>query len=220
MGVQLAPPSSLRNAPAADIAQTQAGNAASSATAAGNSATAAGDSATAAGNSATAAGNSATAAGDSATAAGNSQTAAAASETNAANAAQAAQDVVDNLTVSAVTLAEGQNAAANYDPGTGNIEFGIPRGDTGAPGSGSIPDRLSEFCESVTDWDDATSTGFFKGEDAANAPGESWWIGRVVAHAPTFVTQELHGFTQDVASDSFVFRRDLTGGSWSGWRKV
>ena len=48
--------------------------------------------------------------------------------------AAALLDQVKSITVSAITLAPGAEASAGYDPSTGRITLGLPRGDTGGTG--------------------------------------------------------------------------------------
>lgn len=96
-------------------------NAASSATAAASSESSAAASASAA------AGSAATAA-ESETAAASSAAAAAGSESNAANSAAA----ILELKIEVNTLNPGEQATASYDPVTGILHLGIPKGDSGA----------------------------------------------------------------------------------------
>lgn len=59
-------------------------------------------------------------------------------KTNANAAAQAAQDAADalnDLSATANTLAPGSSATASYNPATGVMTFGIPRGADGADGA-------------------------------------------------------------------------------------
>jgi Collagen triple helix repeat (20 copies) len=113
---------------AAAAAQISASNAATSATSAANSATSASTSAT----------NAATAETNAETAETNAETAQAAAEA-AQSAAEDARDAsinfAENLTVQSSTLAAGEDATVVYDSNDLIIEFGIPRGDTGATGA-------------------------------------------------------------------------------------
>lgn len=61
-------------------------------------------------------------------------TSATAAANAAAGAANAAAEVIEDLSATANTLAEGASATASYNPSTGVITFGIPRGATGASG--------------------------------------------------------------------------------------
>ena len=101
--------------------------AAASETAAAASETAAAASETAAASSAAAAAANETAAASCAAAAANSASAAAASETAAANSAAS----ILELEIEVATLNPGQPASGNYDPITGILHLGIPKGDSG-----------------------------------------------------------------------------------------
>lgn len=59
---------------------------------------------------------------------------AAAAANTAADAAQDAADALDGLSATATTLPAGSSATASFNPNTGVITFGIPRGATGASG--------------------------------------------------------------------------------------
>lgn len=61
-------------------------------------------------------------------------TAATAAANAAAEAANAAADTLEDLSATATTLAAGSSATASYDPSTGVMSFGIPKGDKGDSG--------------------------------------------------------------------------------------
>lgn len=101
--------------------------AAASESSASNSATAASESESNASSSASAAAASASSAANSASAAANSAQNAAESENNAANSAAA----VLELKIEVNTLNPGEQATASYDPVTGILTIGVPKGDSG-----------------------------------------------------------------------------------------
>lgn len=115
----------VNSATAAAASESAAAN---SASAAASSASAAAASESAAASSASAAASSASAAASSASAAAASESAAAASENNAANSAAA----ILELKITVNTLNPGEPATASYDPVTGILTLGIPKGDSGA----------------------------------------------------------------------------------------
>ena len=129
-------PDELRNNifEASEDAVNSATAAASSETAAASSASAAASSASAAATSETNAAASASAAATSETNAAASASAAATSETNAAssesNAANSAAAILE-LKITVNTLNPGEQATASYDPVTGILTLGIPKGDSG-----------------------------------------------------------------------------------------
>lgn len=61
-------------------------------------------------------------------------TAATAAANAAAQAANAAADTLEDMSATATTLAVGSSATASYDPSTGVMSFGIPKGDKGDSG--------------------------------------------------------------------------------------
>lgn len=130
-------PDELRNNifEASQNAQESASAAAASETAAAESETAAASSASAAASSENNAAASASAAAASASAAAASESAAAASAQNAAesesNAADSAAAILE-LKITVNTLNPGEQATASYDPVTGILTLGIPKGDSGA----------------------------------------------------------------------------------------
>lgn len=89
----------------------------------------------------------------------------------------------------------------------------------------ALPDRLGPQARPITDWNDATETGWWMGNNAANAPFPgTWFIGTVEAHTPMWVTQTVHAFTADAAIDTIMFRRSSSdsgsGAVWGGWYRV
>lgn len=91
---------------------------------------------------------------------------------------------------------------------------------------GSIPDRLSTTGREITDWDDATETGFYWGIAAANSPARvsgagtpSWFMGVVTVHpgaGAARISQELreaYGTLQTT-----TYRRYWNGLTWSAWK--
>jgi hypothetical protein len=77
--------------------------------------------------------------------------------------------------------------------------------------------NLGVFDPTITDWNSATSTGWYTAEDATNGPGAGWWIGSVEAQHPDWVTQTLHQFSTASSSDTKLWRRIRQSGSWGAW---
>jgi hypothetical protein len=93
-------------------------------------------------------------------------------------------------------------------------------------GTGTLPDarlpaRIGVTAATVTDWNDATTTGFYMASGATNAPiGGTWFVGMVVAHNALYATQEVHAFTDDAATDTKTYRRARNNGTWEAWYRV
>lgn len=69
-------------------------------------------------------------------------------------------------------------------------------------------------------WDDVVTNGFWMGSSTTNNPLGSdtrWWIGQVVAHNSSYVTQELWDFT---VSNPTSYRRYRKNGTWQSWERV
>lgn len=74
----------------------------------------------------------------------------------------------------------------------------------------------------VTDWNTVTATGWYTGVSAANGPGGNaaggapgWLLGMVVAHNPSWPTQEMWSFTEDPPRR---WKRYMINGTWGVWR--
>lgn len=79
--------------------------------------------------------------------------------------------------------------------------------------------QLDNAATYITNWDDATSNGWYMARGAANSPlGETdtaWYMGTVRRHNSDWITQELYSFTLGVGSK--WYRRWKQGGVWSAW---
>lgn len=89
-------------------------------------------------------------------------------------------------------------------------------------GTYQLPDRLSPTGAEVTDWNDATSVGFYWSENtAANAPFADRFLGQVFVmggDGPIAgrLVQELQIPTTGVQG-RMVWRRYFSGGAWTAW---
>lgn len=87
-----------------------------------------------------------------------------------------------------------------------------------------LPPRLRESSQIITDWNAALNSGWYRGQDAAHAPGSGWYMGEVVKHYDTWVTQTVHDFDSDSGSNTKSYRRDrnYSGGNgvWTPWYRV
>lgn len=119
--------------------------------------------------------------------------------------------------------------AANWDAGTNlTITTSVVSMDASKISSGTLPDarlpgRLGTVAATITDWNTATSNGWFMSSDAANAPevGAVWFLGSVVTQqSARWCTQTVHGFTSDGASNTKTWRREQNGGTWGIWYRL
>lgn len=91
--------------------------------------------------------------------------------------------------------------------------------------NGTVPDerfpaRLRAAAELVTDWNDAQSNGWYRGDPAAlNSPAAGeWWIGEVQLNEyNAWVFQKVHSFT---SAGVETYKRVMQAGIWKPWRRV
>ena len=87
--------------------------------------------------------------------------------------------------------------------------------------------HVPSTCVSVTDWNDAVESGWYMGNNAANAPTNSsdgttvWYFGYVIAHNENYVFQEAYHFTaSDNAKYINKYIRAKKDGKWGVWTNV
>lgn len=83
-----------------------------------------------------------------------------------------------------------------------------------------FPGRLATSLSSlgITDWNTATSNGWYNGNSAANAPGSGWYFGMVIVHIPAlWLQQTVYQFTGPSAAATVAYRRYCLNGTWSAW---
>ncbi len=74
--------------------------------------------------------------------------------------------------------------------------------------------RLSPLCVTVTDWNDAASSGWYQASDGTNAPiAATWYFGYVIAHNASWIEQVLTQFT----GNGPRYRRFKNNGTWTAW---
>ena len=121
------------------------------------------------------------------------------------------------------------NADPVYYNGTTNYTlyhtgFKPSPADIGAAAS-SHGYHLPTSCDTVTNWDDATRTGFFMGHNATNSPEASkWYMGLVMAHNANYIIQIVYEFTA-AGSDANsglvnVWMRTKYNGTWGNWTSI
>lgn len=81
--------------------------------------------------------------------------------------------------------------------------------------------RLADICDTVTDWNTATTMGFFMAYGASNAPvGSTWFYGQVIAHNTNYVRQILYRFSVDNSvngGNCDRYERVRQNGAWGEW---
>lgn len=83
-----------------------------------------------------------------------------------------------------------------------------------------LQDRLGEVASQLLDWDTAVANGWYMGSGAANSPAAGWCLGYVESHNSLYVTQTVHQFTADAASDTKMWRRNCDNGVWGEWYRL
>lgn len=79
---------------------------------------------------------------------------------------------------------------------------------------------LPTTATTITNWNDALTTGWAMSDSAANAPAAGWFIAEIVAHNDQYVTQTAWAFTSAAAGDSQAWRRWRKAGVWTAWTRV
>lgn len=81
--------------------------------------------------------------------------------------------------------------------------------------------HVPDTCTTITDWNSATTTGWYMAHAASNAPSSEWYFGRVIAHNTNYVYQEVFAFT--ASTDARVIQRYIRAkmnGTWGAWTEV
>ena len=102
----------------------------------------------------------------------------------------------------------------------------------GGTGASSVEQARSnlgipETCITIEDWNTATKTGWYMGNNAANAPTVTssgstyWYFGWVIAHNSNYVFQEAYQFTSSSDAISIPkYIRACKEGVWGNWYDV
>lgn len=90
--------------------------------------------------------------------------------------------------------------------------------------AGLVHAPLLGLCNrSLSDWNDATSTGFYAMKSAANAPGgEVWYFGQVISFGDAgWLLQTAYPFTNQASLKTRpTFQRSMYDGNWSSWEEI
>jgi len=86
----------------------------------------------------------------------------------------------------------------------------------------NLPTRLYPACQAITDWNSATSNGWYQGSNATNQPSETdstIYIGTVVRmQSVSIAIQTVTSFGG--SNPNRTYRRTNDGSSWSAWQRV
>lgn len=87
--------------------------------------------------------------------------------------------------------------------------------------------HVPDTCTTIEDWNDAVKTGWYMGNNAANAPitleagSTIWCFGHVIAHSANYLFQEAYMFTASNDAKSIPkYIRARKEGVWGVWTKV
>lgn len=87
--------------------------------------------------------------------------------------------------------------------------------------------HVPDTCTSITDWNAATTTGWYMGNNAANGPttvasgGTIWYFGEVIAHNTNYVVQTVYQFTASTDAKAIPkYIRAKMNGTWGAWTNV
>ena len=84
--------------------------------------------------------------------------------------------------------------------------------------------HIPDACTTITDWNSATTNGWYMGNNATNAPTSGsnvWYFGEVVAHNTNYVIQTVYQFTASTDAKAIPkYIRAKTNGTWGAWTNV
>ena len=77
---------------------------------------------------------------------------------------------------------------------------------------------VPQVCKTITDWNSATTNGWYMGSSIINAPTDGWYFGRTIVHNAYYVLQEVWGFAfSSDARNIPKYIRIRMNGTWSPW---
>ena len=77
---------------------------------------------------------------------------------------------------------------------------------------------LASYCKTITNWNDAKTTGWYMGSSVTNAPSTAWWMGRVTAHNAKYCIQEVWQFTANTDGHKVPHKmRMYVNEVWGNW---
>lgn len=114
--------------------------------------------------------------------------------------------------------------ATDWTPSPDDIQEAIDDLQTSLDGKApsSHGRHIPSTCTTITDWNNATITGWYMASNAANAPKTGvWYMGHVVAHNENYVFQEIYEFA--VSTDAKAIPKHIrakNNGVWGNWTTV
>lgn len=112
------------------------------------------------------------------------------------------------------------NSAVKLDSNAGSSL--IPSYFTGGKPTACGGKVVPTNCETITDWNAATSNGFYMASGATNAPvANQWFFGEVISHNVNYLLQRVWRFTQSTDVNLVeCYERMKMNGTWGSWRNV
>lgn len=85
--------------------------------------------------------------------------------------------------------------------------------------AGPLPARIQELAQQVSDFNNAEYDGWYRGNNAANAPssGSSWHYVHTIRHDSSYQVQTAYTY---FAGNESVHTRWKSGGVWGAWRQT
>ena len=82
--------------------------------------------------------------------------------------------------------------------------------------------HVPSTCNTITDWNSATTTGWYMANGATNAPtANAWYFGEVIAHNTNYVIQTVYQFTASTDAKAIPkYIRAKMNGTWGSWTNV
>ena len=81
--------------------------------------------------------------------------------------------------------------------------------------------HVPDTCTTITDWNSATTTGWYMASGASNAPSSAWYFGYVIAHNTNYIVQEVYQFTASTDAKAIPkYIRAKMNGTWGSWAEV
>ena len=82
--------------------------------------------------------------------------------------------------------------------------------------------HVPSICNTISDWNSATSNGWYMASGGTNGPvADTWFMGYVLAHNSNYVIQILYGFTSSTDAYSIPkYMRVKENGTWGEWKNV
>ena len=82
--------------------------------------------------------------------------------------------------------------------------------------------HIPDACTTITDWNSATTNGWYMGNNATNSPtANAWYFGEVVTHNTNYVFQTVYQFTASTDAKAIPkYIRAKMNGTWGAWTNV